>query len=72
MPIQQMMLGGGSVKTPITATGGTKNTPGDGYIYHWFTSNGNLSISDGDAAMDVLIVGGGAGGGSGLFFWKED
>ena len=52
-----------SVKTPITATGGTKNTPGDGYIYHWFTSNGNLSISDGDAAMDVLIVGGGGGGG---------
>ena len=52
-----------SVKTPITATGGTKATPGDGYTYHWFTSNGNLSISDGDAAMDVLIVGGGGGGG---------
>ena len=52
-----------SIKTPITATGGTKNTPGDGYIYHWFTSNGNLSITEGDAAMDVLIVGGGGGGG---------
>ena len=48
---------------PIIAAGGTKATPGDGYTYHWFTSNGNLSISDGDAAMDVLLVGGGGGGG---------
>jgi len=48
---------------PITATGGTKATPGDGYIYHLFTSNGNLSISSGDASMDCLIVGGGGGGG---------
>ena len=37
-------------QTPITATGGTKATPGDGYIYHLFTSNGNLSITEGDAA----------------------
>ena len=47
---------------PITATGGTKATPGDGYVYHLFspTDPGNLVITKGEAAMDVLIVGGGA------------
>ena len=51
---------------PITATGGTKATPGDGYIYHWFTSSGSLVISAGGGPnyeMDVLMVGGGGGGG---------
>ena len=50
---------------PITATGGTKATPGDGYIYHWFTSSGSLVISAGGGPnyeMDVLMVGGGGGG----------
>ena len=48
---------------PIDATGGTKATPGDGYIYHLFTSSGSLTINSGGADMDVLIVGGGGGGG---------
>ena len=50
---------------PITATGGSKATPGDWYVYHLFspTDPGNLVITKGEAAMDVLIVGGGAGGG---------
>ena len=26
--------------SPITATGGTKSTPGDGYIYHFYDSPG--------------------------------
>ena len=52
--------GGGG---PITATGGTKATPGDGYIYHLFTTSGSLVIDSGDAEMNVLIVGGGGGGG---------
>lgn len=58
--------GGGSVGGgggPIDATGGTKATPGDGYIYHYFTSSGSLVINSGDADMDVLIIGGGGGGG---------
>ena len=51
--------------TPITATGGTKATPGDGYVYHLFSpaDPGNFVITAGEATMDVLIVGGGAGGG---------
>ena len=49
--------------TPITATGGTKATPGDGYIYHLFNSPANFVISEGNAEMDVLIIGGGGGGG---------
>ena len=68
--LSMQSMGGGAAGLMISsssefsdATGGTKSTPGDGYIYHWFTSNGNLSISDGDAAMDVLIVGGGGGAG---------
>ena len=63
MGIQQMMLGSAGGITPITATGGSKATPGDGYIYHHFTSPGNFQITDGNAEMDILIVGGGGGGG---------
>ena len=50
---------------PITATGGTKATPGDGYIYHLFSpaDPGNFVITEGTAKIDCLIVGGGAGGG---------
>ena len=31
-----LMISGGS---PIGATGGTKSTPGDGYVYHQFYAN---------------------------------
>ena len=54
---------GNAAPSPIDATGGTKATPGDGYIYHLFTSSGSLVINSGNKEMDVLIVGGGAGGG---------
>ncbi len=60
-----------------TATGGTKTTPGDGYIYHHFyatvpgapyTKSPNTSetlVVTGGASLlaDVLIVGGGGAGG---------
>ncbi len=48
----------------ITATGGTKSTPGDGYIYHKFTSPGNFVVSAGEGAKyNMLVVGAGGGGG---------
>ena len=52
--------------SPVTATGGTKATPGDGYVYHLFspTDPGNFVITSGfGVSIDCLIVGGGAGGG---------
>ena len=57
---------GPDYKGPVmSATGGTKATPGDGYTYHLFTSSGPFNITaDGDnATMKVLMVGGGGGGG---------
>ena len=49
--------GGGVAMTPVTATGGTKATPGDGYIYHYYTSPGSLAISDGTGVdIDCIII----------------
>ena len=58
-----------------TATGGTKTTPGDGYIYHHFYAtvpgapytktpkSSETLVVDGELACDILIVGGGGAGG---------
>jgi len=67
-PLMGLLGSGGGAQgtaapSPIDATGGTKATPGDGYIYHLFTSSGSLVINSGNSNMDVLIVGGGGGGG---------
>jgi len=48
-----------------TVTGGTITTPGDGYRYHTFRSDGTLSIVGNSLTCDVLVVGGGAGGRTG-------
>ena len=49
---------------PIAATGGTKSYPGNGYIYHVFTSSGSLVVTQGKGAeFNCLLVGGGGGGG---------
>ena len=58
--------------TPITATGGTKNTSvGDGYIYHVYEQTGvgspnpsTFVISSGFNTVEVLVIGGGGGAGS--------
>ena len=58
--------------SPITATGGTKNTSvGDGYIYHVYeqTAVGSpnpstFQITSGNDVVEVLVIGGGGGGGS--------
>ena len=54
---------------PISATGGTKSTPGNGYVYHVFTSPADtpapytFQVTAGKADLNVLVVGGGGGGG---------
>jgi len=50
---------------PISGTGGTLLTPGNGYKYHVFTSSGTFSITPPGDGNDItyLIVGGGGGGG---------
>ena len=58
---------------PITATGGNKYTPGDGYIYHAFINSMNAGPSGvftqtaGGDTLDILIVAGGGGGGGGYY-----
>ena len=67
---------GGTITTPaansavtgsITATGGNKYTPGNGFIYHAFTGNGIFAQTAGGNTIDVLIVAGGGGGGGGYY-----
>ncbi len=51
--------------SPYDATGGTKSTPGDGYVYHVFTSSGSWqvnSVNSTQTVQYVLIAGGGGGG----------
>ena len=54
--------------TPITATGGTTNTPGDGYKYHFLNSSGSFVVSDAGSTGEIeffLVGGGGSGGDQG-------
>ncbi len=46
---------------PVAATGGTTNTPGNGYKYHTFTGSGTFTVTSGDGLVDVLLVAGGGG-----------
>jgi hypothetical protein len=58
--------------SPITASGGTITTPGDGFKYHTFTSSGTFIVTAGLNTVEVAVVaGGGAGGGdaSGATFY---
>lgn len=50
---------------PAVISGGTVTTPGDGYEYHDFTSNGTLVVST-EGYLEYLMVGGGAGGGGSI------
>ena len=58
---------------PITATGGNKYTPGNGFIYHAFINpmnsspNGVFVQTAGGATINILIVAGGGGGGGGYY-----
>lgn len=47
---------------PVSATGGTTNTPGNGYKYHTFTGSGTFTVTEGaGGTVDVLLVAGGGG-----------
>jgi hypothetical protein len=48
---------------PFVATGGTKTTPGDGYIYHTFTGPGTFTVVSGSQPSGVVLVVAGGGGG---------
>jgi hypothetical protein len=52
---------GGSV--PISATGGTISTPGDGYTYHTFAAPGTFTVILGNGEVEMVSIGGGGGGG---------
>ena len=61
------VTGGGS--TPITASGGNVNAlePGNGYVYHTFTSPGTFTVTSGTGEIEYLVVGGGGAGGGGWY-----
>ena len=52
--------------SPITATGGTTATPGDGYKYHFWDNgtNGNFVVQSGNDAIHLLLVAKGGNGGA--------
>ena len=49
----------------VSVSGGTKNSPGNGYTYHVFISSGSLVVSGGSIpSVEYLVVASGGGGGS--------
>ena len=56
----------GSV-SPLDASGGTKYTPGNGYIYHVFQypNSDTFTVNSGAGEINYLLVGGGGAGGMG-------
>ena len=58
-------MGGGA--TPIDASGGTKYTPGNGYVYHVFQypNSDTFTVNSGSGDINYLLVAGGGAGGMG-------
>ena len=54
--------GGGGAAAGLTVTGGTE-IKSVGYTNHVFTGPGTLTVANGDATVDYLVVGGGGAGG---------
>ena len=55
--------GGGSA---LSASGGDNTyTPGDGYKYHVFTSDGTFTVASGTDDIEYIVLAGGGGGGGG-------
>lgn len=58
------LAGGAGATTPITASGGTTVSPGDGFKYHFITSPGqNLVVASGNDTVQYIAIAGGGGGG---------
>jgi hypothetical protein len=56
--------------SPISASGGNQTpsnglAPGNGYIYHTFTSPGTFTVNSGNDSIEYIIVAGGGGGANG-------
>lgn len=49
--------------TTFNVTGGTVSVPGDGFVYHTFTSNSSFMTSNGSKSIEILLVAGGGGAG---------
>ena len=64
--MQQILLGLGGA-APIDASGGTKYTPGNGYVYHVFQypNSDTFTVNSGSGDINYLLVGGGGAGGHG-------
>ena len=64
--MQQILLGLGGAG-PIDASGGTKYTPGNGYVYHVFQypNSDTFTVNSGSGDINYLLVGGGGAGGHG-------
>jgi len=71
--LSMQSLGGGAAgymisgaPPAIDASGGTKTTPGDGYVYHEFLGGATFAVASAgkgsDGVIDVCVVGGGGGG----------
>jgi hypothetical protein len=60
--------GGGGTAGPSNASGGTIATPGNGYVYHFFTSDTpspeRKLVNNITRDVDYLIIGGGGAGGN--------
>ena len=56
-------LGVKQTATGAVCSGGTENTPGNGYKYHTFTSPGTITVNTG-GEVEVLMIGAGGGGAS--------
>ena len=57
-----------SLAPNLSVSGGTKNSPGNGYTYHVFISSGSLVVSGGSIpSVEYLVVASGGGGSS--YYW---
>jgi len=67
----QTVGGAGGAAVPVSVTtGGNVDglEPGNGYVYHTFTSPGTFVLSGDPINADILVVAGGGGGGGGNVF----
>jgi hypothetical protein len=52
-----------TLTTKVIASGGNRVRVVNGYVYHWFTSTGDLTVQQGGNLVEILMVGGGGGAG---------
>lgn len=60
---RSMLAGNAAFIPPAEVTGGTVVTSG-GYVYHTFTTSGNLTVANQSKTVEILMIGGGGSGGN--------